>query len=328
MTAVEQNQDEAGAVSAATKESVPEKAEKEVTEIERMLGDKLRSPVRIPKAYQPGDTSTHALLQVDLSEFGGPLDLLLFLIRKHELDILDIPIAFIAEQYIKMIDDMTSMPIDVAAEFLVMAAELAHIKSKMLLPPDEGIPVEDEDEDEGDPRADLVRRLLEYQKYRDAAHDLADLDRLGRDVFARQPELIGNDDEFDPGLRGGSIFKLVDTMAEILDRLEPEAVHEVTADSGTVSDRVVHALAFGKAHGNRFTFWALLREAKTRQVVVLTFVAILEMARMGVLKIEIIESEDENEPGAGEIYLVLTGKPPPDDLLRIDEYEDEEEEEE
>ena len=304
--------------------AAPTAPQEEVSEIERMLGDKLRSPVRIPKAYHPGETSTHALLQVELTDFAGPLDLLLFLIRKHELDILDIPIAFIAEQYIKMIDELSSMPIDVAAEFLVMAAELAHIKSKMLLPPDEGIPVEDEEDDDGDPRTDLVRRLLEYQKYRDAAHDLSDLDRLGRDVFARQPELIGADEEFDPGLRSGNIFKLVETMADILNRLEPEIQHEVEADPGTVSDRVVHALEFGKTHGNRFSFWDLLQGAKSRQIIVLTFIAILEMARTRVIKIEMVESESEDaEPGTGELVLVLTGETPPSDLLNVDTFEDE-----
>jgi segregation and condensation protein A len=218
-----------------------------------------------------------------------------------------------------MIEGLSSLPIDVAAEFLVMAAELAHIKSKMLLPPEEGIPVDDEEEDDGDPRTDLVRRLLEYQKYRDAAHDLSDLDRLGRDVFARSPELLGAEDDFDPGLRGGSIFRLVDTMAEILNRLEPELQHEVEADPGNVSDRVLHAMEYGKAHGNRFTFWELLKGAKTRQVIVLTFVAVLEMARTGVLKIETVEpDENSQEPGSSEIVLVLTGQDPPKDLLHVE----------
>jgi len=307
------------AESAADADNGPEE---EASEIERVLGDKLRSPVKIPKAYTLAEASTHEIFQIELADFAGPLDLLLFLIRKHEIEILDIPIAFITEKYIEMIENLSSLPIDVAAEFLVMAAELAHIKSKMLLPPEEGIPVEETEEEQGDPRADLVRRLLEYQKYRDAAHDLADFDQLNRDVFARTPELLSADEDFDPGLRSGNIFKLVDTMAEILSRLEPEVQHQVEADPGTVSDRVLHAISYGKQHGNRFSFWDLLKEVKTRQMIVLTFIAILEMARTKVIKIEIEEPEESSEgedgPAAGNIVLVLTGNTPPNDLLNVE----------
>lgn len=275
----------------------PPKPETPEEEVARILGPNLKSPVGIPKAYQPSDLSTHELLRVELEDFAGPLDLLLFLIRKHDLDVFDIPIAFITEQYLRMLDSMQALPLDVAAEFLVMAAELTHIKSKMLLPPKEGVPVEAEETEEGDPRADLVRRLLEYQKYRDAADELGDFDRLGRDVFARVPAELDVDDGFDPGFREVSIFKLVDTMAEVLSRLEPKVHHEITRDTISVPDRVRYILDFGARHGARFGFLQLLDGARTRQEVVMTFLALLEMARTRLVRIE-----QEPEP---------VGPPPP-----------------
>src|SRR5439155_2583347 len=113
--------------------------------------------------------------QIELPEFEGPLDLLLHLVKKHELSILDIPIAFITDQYLKMLDLMRQLNLDVAGEYLLMAATLAHLKSRELVPPDPSEIAEaaDEDEDEGlDPRQELIRRLLEYQKYKEAAGQL------------------------------------------------------------------------------------------------------------------------------------------------------------
>ena len=286
-----------------------EPAEPEMTEAERILGPDVKSPVGIPRAYMPSETSTHELLHVDLGEFVGPLDLLLFLIRKHDFDIFDIPIAYVTEQYVAMIDRMDALEIDVAAEFLVMAAELTHIKSKMLLPPKEGVPVDPDEEDDGDPRSDLVRRLLEYQKYRDAAEQLGDRDRLGKDIFARDPGDPQRDESFDPGFRAGNVFKLVEAMADVLARLEPESQHEVTPDRVTVSERVRHILKIGQRHGKRFTFVQIFREGDvTRRSVVMTFLALLEMARTRVLRItqepERIEApppmvdDDDDETGS------------------------------
>src|SRR5688572_30585487 len=149
--------------------------ERERREVEDLLGPDVRTPVGIPGGYKPGESSIHPLFRVELADFAGPLDLLLYLIRKHEIDIFDIPIKFITDQYLEMLRALKSLEIDLAAEFLVLAAELTHIKSKMLLPAKEGIAVEEEEGQEDDPRAELVRRLLEYQKYRDAADQLADL---------------------------------------------------------------------------------------------------------------------------------------------------------
>src|SRR5262249_24948156 len=124
-------------------------------------------------------------LELKAAGFEGPLDLLLHLIQEHQLDILDIPVSFITQKYLEYIALMRVLSIDVASEYLVMAATLAHIKSKMLLPTPPAGQDDELIEQEEDPRAELVRRLLEYQKYKTAAADLADRGTLGRDVFAR-----------------------------------------------------------------------------------------------------------------------------------------------
>jgi segregation and condensation protein A len=255
-----------------------------LSEAEQLLGPDVKSPVGIPKAYKPTEVSTHELLRIELGDFAGPMDLLLYLIRQHDLDIFNIPISFITERYLAMLDAASALPIDVAAEFLVMAAELAHIKSKMLLPPKEGVPVEGEPEEEVDPRLDLVRRLLEYQKYRGAADQLGEQAQLGRDVFTRA--VTGDKAEvFDPGFRDTSIFRLVEAMADVLARLTPEKQHEVIADTLTIAECIERVLAFGEANGNRFSFLALLTPLKTRREVVVTFLAILEMARTRMLRV-------------------------------------------
>lgn len=252
-----------------------------------LLRADVRTPVGIPKAYQPTEASVHELLHVELKDFVGPLDLLLFLIREHDLDVLDIPIAFITERYLELLDTLQGLPIDVASEFLVMAAELTHIKSKMLLPPEEGVPVEmEEGEAPGDPRADLVRRLLEYQKYRDAARTLESGAQLGRDVFTRGQVVLEAMEDLEPGPGDFSIFRLVEAMADVLSRLTPEKQHEVIADTVTITERIELILAFGEARGPRFPFIDLFAGMESRRVVVMTFLAILEMARTGMLRIE------------------------------------------
>jgi segregation and condensation protein A len=281
------------------------------SEAEQILGPDVRSPVGIPKQYKPTETSTHQLLRVELGEFAGPLDLLLYLIRQHDLDVFNIPISFITEKYLAMLDVMEGLPIDVAAEFLVMAAELAHIKSKMLLPPKEGVPVEPEEEDEGDPRSDLVRRLLEYQKYRDAAGDLSDRDQLGRDVFTRDVLPSEAAEDFDPGLRDLSIFRLVEAMADVLSRLEPEKQHEVIADTVTISERIRAVVELAEKHGSRLTFKQLFAGMESRRVVVMTFLAILEMARLKMLKIEQAPAAPDPEAEAEEAAPPPAPKPEP-----------------
>lgn len=260
----------------------PDLAAQEQSEVESFLGPDVRTPVGIPRDYKPSDTSIHELFRVELQDFAGPLDLLLYLIRKHELDIFDIPIKFITERYVEMIDELQALEVDIAAEFLVMAAELTHIKSKMLLPVKEGVAVEEE-EDEGDPREELVRRLLEYQKYRDAAHQLGDRDQLGRDIFARNPPNVELVDDLDPGLKSVSIFKLVELMAKLLRRAPTH--HEIHFESVSIAERIHYVQAFGEARDGKFTLVQLLDGIVTRAELVVTFIAVLEMTKLGIIRI-------------------------------------------
>ncbi len=281
------------------------------SEILALLGD-VRSPVPIPKDYRPTETSSEPLLRVELPEFAGPMDLLLFLVRRHELNVFDIPIRTLAERYEKMLDDLKALHVDVAGEFLVLAAELAHIKSKMLLPAKEGVPIEEPIEPEGDPRAELIRRLLEYQKYRDAAAQLADRDQLGRDVFPRIPPRVDSADDIDPGLRAVSIFKLVEVMASMLKKTSVH--HEITRELYTIGERIQHVLRFGDDHDGRFELVALLTDVVSRAELVVTFIAVLEMTRLGLLRIWFEDSSSPPEPapqGTGSSEPVTEVDPTP-----------------
>ncbi len=176
--------------------------------------------------------------QVQLEIFEGPLDLLLHLIKKNEVSITDIPIATITEQYLATLEVMQTLNLDVAGEFLVMAATLVHIKSRMLLPPTD----EEEDEEEGaDPRAELVRRLLEYQRFKDAADQLEQRELLTRDVFVRSP--VRMKDIPAPGFREVPVFELLTALKRVLDRLPKDVVHEVMLDVKTGMEVVVTFLA-------------------------------------------------------------------------------------
>ena len=280
-------------------------SDRDQADVESFLGPDVRTPVGIPKDYHPTDSSITPLFRVELSQFAGPLDLLLYLIRKHEIEIFDIPIAFITEKYLEMLDTLRNLEIDLASEFLVMATELTHIKSKMLLPAKEGVPVDNEAEEEGDPRAELVRRLLEYQKYRDAAEQLDDRDRLGRDVFPRIPPSAEAALEMDPGLKSVSIFRLVEVMAKMI--REVPVHHEISFETFSLSERIQYVAAFAKDSEGKFTLVALLQSATSRGELVITFIAVLEMTKLGFLRIEISEDVVE-EDGLPEIWVHQTGK--------------------
>jgi segregation and condensation protein A len=190
-----------------------------------------------------------------------------------------------------MLDTLEALSIDVAAEFLVLASELAHIKSKMLLPAREGVAVESEAEPELDPREELVRRLLEYQKYRDAAGQLADRDQLGRDVFARVPSTIDVVGDLDAGLEGVSVFKLVELMAGLIKR--DEGHHQISFEAISISERIDYVFSFGQAREGRFSLTELLQGIATRRELVVTFIAVLEMTRLKMLRLFAEDAEEE-----------------------------------
>ena len=258
--------------------------EAKLTDSQRIFADEVRSPVGVPREYKHTDSSLHQMFRVDLEHFAGPLDLLVYLIRRHDLDVLDIPVAFVTERYLEMLDQLKALEIDVAAEFLVFAADLLHIKSKMLLPARVGDPVEEEpEEDETDPRADLVRRLLEYQKYRSAAEHLRDRDRLGRDVFARSPADMDYTEGVDPGLKSVSIFRLVEVMARLLKKQENH--HQISFESFSIAERIQHVLGFGEVRGGRFELLDLFSAVQSRAELVVTFIAVLESTKLGLVRL-------------------------------------------
>jgi len=218
--------------------------------------------------------------RVNLEVFEGPLDLLLYLIKKNDLDIYDIPISFILEEYLRYLDSLKEMNIDLAGEFLLMAADLTHIKSRMLLP-GEGIEGDDADE-EGDPRADLVRRLLEYQRYKEASEKLVERPMLNRDVFIKQQSV--RDEHIVDAPLEGEVFDLITAFSKMLQRVPKSKVHEVTIDRISVNEKIFQLIDRIKKDAT-VTLEELLPDPLTRYDIVITFLAILEMARLKIIKV-------------------------------------------
>lgn len=219
--------------------------------------------------------------RIELPNFEGPLDLLLYLVQKHELNVLDLPISFVTEKYLAYISVMQSLNLDIAAEYLVMAATLAHIKSKMLLPK----PPEDQDDDpeeELDPRAELIRRLLEYQKYKQVAEELGARGVAGRDVFKRGAP--GESASGEPPLASLSLFKLIDAFQKLAKRVQGEVSLEVDAERITIQERMNQVVDILTAQV-RCRFEQLFEGLTTRYDLVVTFLALLEMAKMQRLRI-------------------------------------------
>jgi segregation and condensation protein A len=221
---------------------------------------------------------------VKLSAFEGPLDLLLHLIRMNELDVTDLPIAEIAQQYVAYVDLMHELNLDVAAEYLVMAATLAWIKSRMLLPPTEG----EGDEDEGvDPRAELVARLLEYQRFKEVADQLGDRSLEGRDVFAARGLEPQPTPEAERELEV-SVLALLEAFRRVLDRAKRYGgLHEVETEHVTVHERMIAVMdALRGQESIEFEqLFASLGERPSRALLVTSFLAVLELVRIAALRV-------------------------------------------
>jgi segregation and condensation protein A len=220
---------------------------------------------------------------VHLDTFDGPLDLLLHLIRKNELDVRDIPIAVITRQYLDYIKLMKNLNLEVAGDFLVMAATLLQIKSRMLLPvdePDEG------EEEETDPRAELIRRLVEYQQYKEAGMVIGARALLGREVFVRtcvEPLLTAARNEEGP--LEVNLFELVDAFRVLLDRIPAEHFHDVAAaETFSIADCINEILSLLQEH-DTVQFDDLVRDEFTRERVIVTFLALLELCRLKLIRI-------------------------------------------
>ncbi|HLQ25456.1 MAG TPA: ScpA family protein [Acidiferrobacterales bacterium] len=214
-------------------------------------------------------------LEVFLDTFEGPLDLLLYLIRKQNLDILDIPIAEVTRQYMVYVELMTQVRLELAAEYLVMAAMLAEIKSRMLLPgPTEG------EEDEEDPRAQLIRRLQEYGRYRRVAEQIEARPRVGRELY-----LVAVEPDARPVKRiepDVSLFELLDAFKGVLARADAYRHHHVTRELLSVRERMSQILT--RVNAENFVSFTSLFEAKEgRMGVAVTFVALLELLKESLL---------------------------------------------
>ena len=244
--------------------------------------------------------------KVKLEVFEGPLDLLLYLIKKEEIDIYDIPVAKITDQYLEYLELMQLLDLGIAGEFLVMAATLMHIKSKMLLPPDE---TEGAEQEEEDPRAELVRRLLEYKKFKEAASELAQKESHQKHFFARVGPGIdvdklpaAQDDFFE-----ASLFDLITAFTKVLKDIPKEAFHQVVKDEFTVSEKI-HDILHMLVDRSRIMFTELFKAAKNKFEIITTFLAILELIKIREVSvgqltpfgdIEITKSSETIEPTGG-----------------------------
>jgi len=226
----------------------------------------------------PENTTANGLYKVHLENlFEGPMDLLIHLIRKNELDIYDIPIAIITEQYLQYIEWMKMMNINFAGEFIVMASTLAQIKSKMLLP-------DHDEDDQEDPRLEITKPILEYLQMKTAAEQLSERHLLGEDIFVRsQP---GDDilpDDQDEYIKIG-LFELIDAFQKILEKIPSDHRMEVTADEISVKDRISHIADILEAQGSA-TFDELFSNNPTKGEVIVTFLALLEMVKLTLIRI-------------------------------------------
>jgi segregation and condensation protein A len=250
-----------------------------------------------------GSASPYA---VKLALFEGPLDLLLHLIRENEVEITDIPIALISEQYLATLEAIHDLDLDVAGEFLLMAATLAWIKSRMLLPPD-GL---DRDGEAPDPRAELVARLLEYQRFKEVAGELASRRWLGRDVFEAQVAPLEPRPESEREVEAG-LFELLEAYRRVLARAGPSATpHEVEVESVTVRERMRVVMEQLELRPSlEFTECLLTSEGgpASRPVFVATFLAILELSRLAALRI--YQGVDERGGPRGPIHLRRSDEP-------------------
>jgi segregation and condensation protein A len=240
--------------------------------------------------------------RVNLDVFEGPLDLLLHLVKKHEIEIFDIQVSFITQKYLEYLELMRQLNLEIAGEYLLMAATLAHIKSRELLPNQKGEDDEkagegDDEIDEIDSRQELIKRLLEYQKYKEAALQLGDRPVIGRNVWTRGapaedllPDEAGGD--YEPPLAEIPMHSLIEALADVLSRARVKLTHEVVVERLSITDRISHMVDRLEAERS-FTFDSCFQFVETgemtaselRHQVVVTFLAILEMAKLKLIKI-------------------------------------------
>ena len=221
------------------------------------------------------------LYKIKLPEFEGPMDLLLHLIKENKVDIYDIPISLITGQYLEYIEIMKELDLEIAGEFLVMAATLIQIKSRMLLPPDEEVPPEEME----DPRLELVQRLLEYQAFKDAASILKEKEDERLKIFGRPPEIPVEEKALLPELYlfDVNLFDLLAAFKKLLINAPPE-MRTITRETLTVKDKMVHIVDMIE-NIESIRFEELFKESFTRVQLIVTFLALLELLRLGLARV-------------------------------------------
>jgi len=241
--------------------------------------------------------------KVKLEIFEGPLDLLLYLIKKEEIVISDIPITKITDQYLQYLEFMKMLDLDIAGEFILMAATLMHIKSKMLLPKVEG----EEELVEEDPRAELVRRLVEYKKFKEAAGQLLFMEKRQKDVFSRAvPDEVKvtkeNDEYFE-----ASLFDLITAFNKVMKEIPKDTFHKVIKDEFTVEEKM-HDIFHMLVKRSTLRLTELFKKAKSKLEIITTFLALLELIRLKEIiirqrdlfgEIEIIQNKELMQPKFG-----------------------------
>jgi segregation and condensation protein A len=216
-----------------------------------------------------------APVTIKLERFEGPLDLLLHLIKRDEIDIYDIPIAHITQQYLAYLELMRQLDLEIAGEFLVMAATLMRIKAKMLLP----LPAVGEEEEEGDPREELVQRLVEYRQFKEAAERLKLHEQERRLLYERG--MVPGEDEAGPlPLAPATLFDLLDALNRVLARVPEQQIYEIQGEVHSVEEKMEALSDELRARGS-LVFAQLLGRCRTRAEMIVTFIALLEIIKLG-----------------------------------------------
>ena len=235
---------------------------------------------RVPADMPQPSRST---VTIRLARFEGPLDLLLHLIKRDEIDIYDIPIAHITQQYLAYIELMRQLDLEVAGEFLVMAATLMRIKAKMLLP----LPAAGEEEEEGDPREELVQRLVEYRQFKEAAETLKTREGERRRLFERG--MLPGEDEAGPlPLAPVTLFDLLDALNRVMARVPEVVTYDVEGEVYDVEEKMSW-IASAVAEQGSVDFAALLMRCRARAEMIVTFMALLELIKLG--QVGVIQAE-------------------------------------
>jgi len=231
--------------------------------------------------------------RIKLELFEGPLDLLLYLVKKDHLNIYDIPISTITEQYLSYLELMKILDLGIAGEFLVMAATLMQIKSKMLLPPDENV---QEEEESGDPREELVKQLLEYERFKEVAQELRKRETDQREVY-RRPQLDQKElPEAPAAYFEASIFDLITAFSKALEETPKDLFYSVIKEEFTIEDKV-HQILHRLLINSSIRLTELFSEAKNKLEIIVTFLSVLELIRLK----EIVARQAE---AFGEIDIV------------------------